>query len=86
MRKLSELNNLISTPEHRKATQLCHVNLLKPYNERSSQVSKSGPQAAKTSTYALCSVVRESVITSPLLDEEADIDGLPPADGAFVQA
>lgn len=29
--KLSDLNYLIATPERRKASRFCHVNLLKPY-------------------------------------------------------
>lgn len=32
--KLSDLNYLIATPESRKASCLCHVNLLKPYYKR----------------------------------------------------
>ncbi|KAL2095958.1 hypothetical protein ACEWY4_008106 [Coilia grayii] len=31
VRKVSDVNYLVATPERRKATQLCHVNLLKPY-------------------------------------------------------
>ncbi|KAL2080855.1 hypothetical protein ACEWY4_022708 [Coilia grayii] len=31
VRQVSELNYLISTPERKKSSQLCHVNLLKPY-------------------------------------------------------
>ena len=30
-KKLSDTNYLIATPQRRKSTQLCHVNLLKPY-------------------------------------------------------
>lgn len=30
-KQLSEHDYLISNPDHRKSTQLCHVNLLKPY-------------------------------------------------------
>ena len=30
-KKLNDLNYLIVTPERRKQTQLCHVNMLKPY-------------------------------------------------------
>lgn len=33
--RISDLNYLLSTPGRRKATQLCHVNLLKPYYQRS---------------------------------------------------
>lgn len=31
VRRVSALNYLVSTPERRRSTQLCHINLLKPY-------------------------------------------------------
>uniref|UniRef100_A0A3B4ZKQ1 Gypsy retrotransposon integrase-like protein 1 n=1 Tax=Stegastes partitus TaxID=144197 RepID=A0A3B4ZKQ1_9TELE len=34
--KISDLNYLIETPGRRKSSQLCHVNLLKPYYQRAS--------------------------------------------------
>ena len=34
-KKLSDLNYVVVTPDRRKQTQLCHVNMLKPYAERS---------------------------------------------------
>lgn len=37
-RKVSETNYLLSTPERRRSTQLCHINLLKPYYSTSSGV------------------------------------------------
>ena len=37
-KKLSNLNYLVVTPDRRKQTQLCHVNMLKPYVERSTDV------------------------------------------------
>lgn len=33
-RKVSELNYIINTPDRRKATKMCHINMLKPYFER----------------------------------------------------
>lgn len=39
LRQLSDQNYLLSTPRCRKSTQLCHVNLLKPYYTRKPQVS-----------------------------------------------
>ncbi|KAG1955416.1 hypothetical protein F2P79_008498 [Pimephales promelas] len=36
---MSELNYVIATPGRRKSTQLCHVNLLKPYYSRDAEVS-----------------------------------------------
>ena len=41
LRQVSEQNYLLSTPKRRKSTQLCHVNLLKPYFERVPPVSDS---------------------------------------------
>ena len=35
IRKVSDVNYMIATPDGRKSSQLCHVNLLKPYHERS---------------------------------------------------
>ena len=37
-KKLSNLNYLVVTPDRRKQTQLCHVNMLKPYVERTTNV------------------------------------------------
>ena len=34
VRKVSDTNYIVSTPHRRRSTQLCHVNLLKPYFER----------------------------------------------------
>ena len=33
VKKESDINCVIATPDRRKRTQLCHVNLLKPYHE-----------------------------------------------------
>lgn len=35
IRKVSDINYMIATPDRRKSSQLCHVNLLKSYHERS---------------------------------------------------
>ncbi len=43
LRQVSELNHLISMPNKRKTTKVCHVNLLKPYHAR---VSDSTEQVA----------------------------------------
>lgn len=37
-KKLSDLNYVVVTPDRHKQTQLCHVNMLKPYVERSSDL------------------------------------------------
>lgn len=36
VRKVSDLNYVVATPDRRRSTQLCHINLLKPYYVRSS--------------------------------------------------
>ena len=38
-KKLNGLNYTIVTPDRRKQTQLCHVNMLKPYVERNSDLA-----------------------------------------------
>lgn len=37
----SDLNYIIATPGRKKSTQLCHVNLLKPYYKREAEVSQT---------------------------------------------
>lgn len=39
IRKVSDLNYLIDTPDRKKSVQLCHVNLLKPYFARETAIS-----------------------------------------------
>lgn len=34
VRKVSETNYVLSTPERRRKTRLCHINMLKPYHDR----------------------------------------------------
>ena len=38
IKKISEINYLVETPNRRKKHQLCHINMLKPYLERKSKV------------------------------------------------
>ena len=38
IRQISDVNFIVSTPERRRKTQLCHVNLLKPYFSSSTQM------------------------------------------------
>lgn len=44
VKKLADQNYLIATPDRRSSTQLCHVNLLKPYYVR---IQESGNQEVK---------------------------------------
>lgn len=39
-KKLNNLNYIVVTPDRRKQTQLCHINMLKPYVERGNNVVK----------------------------------------------
>lgn len=43
LEKVSDLNYLIETPGHRKSSKLYHVNLLKSYHSRDSNVEKDSP-------------------------------------------
>lgn len=52
--QLTEQNYLISTPDRRKRTQLCHVNLLKPYYSREDQSSSAS--ATIEAPHAVCTV------------------------------
>ena len=52
--QLTEQNYLISTPDRRKRTQLCHVNLLKPYYSREDQSSSAS--ATNEAPHAVCTV------------------------------
>ncbi|KAK7878623.1 hypothetical protein WMY93_030459 [Mugilogobius chulae] len=68
--KLSDLNYLICTPERRSKTQLCHVNLLKPYVSRDhvkDQVVKELPNV-----HPQCLSVPSSAV--------AELDGEEPPD------
>ena len=42
-KKLSDLNYKVTTPDRRKETQLCHINMLKPYVERDSFSEEAQP-------------------------------------------
>ena len=50
-KKESELNYVIVTPDRCKHTQLCHVNMLKPYNERKKVVMSV--ESADNDTYSV---------------------------------
>ena len=68
-KKLSNLNYLVVTPDRRKQTQLCHVNMLKPYVERTTDVVL---QAASVNV-----VVSESKVE---LDSELSGNSFSPTD------
>ncbi len=66
VKQITELNYLIATPDRRKSTQLCHINLLKPYYCRSHK-----PLDAKAEVQLV--LVVESTSPVPL---EEEIDGV----------
>lgn len=53
LRKLSDLNYLIETPGRRRKTQVCHVNLLKPYFSRGAHSSVAGGSVQPSASPAL---------------------------------
>lgn len=61
---MSDQNYLIATPDRRSSTQLCHVNLLKPYYVR---VQESGNQEVKLNDVHSACV---SVSLSPVVAEQ----------------
>ncbi len=66
VKQITDLNYLIATPDRRKSTQLCHINLLKPYYCRSHK-----PLDAKAEVQPV--LVVESTSPVPL---EEEIDGV----------
>lgn len=55
--KVSDLNYLLHTPGRRKSTQLCHINLLKPYYQRSVGGSDVMGGLSPALSVATCDVV-----------------------------
>lgn len=54
VKKVSDVNYVIATPDRRKSTQLCHLNLVKPYHERSDAFkSKTAAQPVALSDASL---------------------------------
>ena len=74
VKKLSDQNYLIATPDRRSSTQLCHVNLLKPYHVR---VQESCNQELKLDDVHPAGV---SVSFSPVVAEQGGDDVSGPDD------
>lgn len=53
--KASELNYIIATPNRRKSSQLCHVNLLKPYYSRGGAVPQNSVASTALTVHSLSS-------------------------------
>lgn len=80
LKQLSDLNYLISTPDRRKKTQLCHVNLLKPYLDRVPSMPDVGKQLSVGETRPVCSIGRTSTIHVPEVVAAEVEDGMPELD------
>ena len=74
-RQVSAQNYLIGTPERRKSSQLCHVNLLKPYYSRAAPVTVgSNAECANVSPALTVTSVFSGPVTPVVgLDEEVDV-------------
>ncbi|XP_073672376.1 uncharacterized protein [Paramisgurnus dabryanus] len=62
VRQVSETNYVIATPDRRKATQLCHINLLKPYYSSLQSLNGKGKSSVL--------VVASTSIASPEADDD----------------
>lgn len=82
--KISDHNYIIATPERRKSTQLCHVNLLKPFYERT-PAAVTSDQGAPEPARAGCAVGKVSTIHTPQTVSTVVEDGLPAVDSAVLQ-
>lgn len=69
LKQISEQNYVISTPGHQKPTQLCHVNLLKPYYAHPSEPSFVGTQPDIGRAHAVCAAGPVSGESPPSLLE-----------------
>lgn len=65
VRQVSDLSYLIKTPGCRKATKLCHVNLLKPYHTRESLFPL--PQKVPAKPILVSSLVLSSSMSEPVV-------------------
>ncbi len=86
VKQLSELNYIISTPERRRKTQMCHVNLLKPFYCRASPESgRAEAQSPSGGAHPVCSVGRVSAVHAPQFVAAEVEDGLPCLDPTVLQ-
>ena len=67
--RVNDLNYVVRTPDRRKATQLCHINMLKPYHERSVEVvaTVGDPDAEPESEAEIESEDSEPIIRSDIV-------------------
>uniref|UniRef100_A0A8C1RHP2 Gypsy retrotransposon integrase-like protein 1 n=1 Tax=Cyprinus carpio TaxID=7962 RepID=A0A8C1RHP2_CYPCA len=79
VRQVSDLNYLVSTPDRRRTTQLCHINLLKPYYSRS-PVSGAAETGDQVKSVALAAVAGISSFSSHMVAAGGDEDVVSPDD------
>ncbi len=86
VKQVSELNYIIFTPEHRRKSQMHHVNLLKPFYCRvSSKPRSTEAPSSPGGMCPVCSVGRVSTVHAPLFLAAEVEDGLPHLDSTVVQ-
>ena len=86
VKQVSELNYIISTPECRKKTRMCHVNRLKPYYACVSPDSHTAEAPVSPEGKRLvCSAGRVSTVHAPQIVEAEVENGLPVLDPTLVQ-
>lgn len=69
LKKLSETNYLLSTPERRRKTRLCHINMLKKYHERD---EANGPLRGHLSGHLPVLSIQQCQLENESLISEAD--------------
>ena len=82
-KRTSDCNYIIATPDRRKGTQLCHVNVLKPYYER--VLPGEAVPVSPAPAHPACSVGRVSTVYPPQSVTVGVEDGLSESDTAVQQ-
>ncbi|KAG1933868.1 gag-pol fusion protein [Pimephales promelas] len=82
IRQVSDLNYLVSTPDRRRNTQLCHINLLKPYYSRS-PVSGAAETGDQVKSVALAAVAGISSVSPHMVAACGEEDVVIPDDGVL---
>jgi len=80
-RKVSDVDYVIDTPDRRKSKRLCHINMLKEYEERSSPAAKIAKQPTVTSSCLIQDIglntlereVDEDMIDSTMVLKNSDV-------------
>ncbi|KAL0150446.1 hypothetical protein M9458_054263 [Cirrhinus mrigala] len=74
LKRVSDQNYIVSTPDRRKATQLCHVNLLKPYFCRAHENAVSGTEIKPAALVTEVSTFSSGTATVSTEDEKVPSD------------